>query len=560
MSADSRHGSPAELIRRTHAAAGSAARLVETRHGRPAAVGDLFLLPQDGGSPLEWAVLVSHPHRPGLLLVVPADTHPLVGSSDLAVPAGSPSGPLSLRCGFGVWLDDSFLRPELRSGALDQEDVDRARRLHRFGEICAFGAAGVEPEMGDPELEDWFDVLARAQAMLLSALRSLPRARAPHLLRYFPLPLSAEAYLAQSRAEAAGLQEELLQSPPDRRRRLARDAPRFHSWGLCELLCEESRRTAAGDALRAIELAELAILISSLLGEVGPVEIAWLGELRAYSWAHLGNARRVLGELRQADEAFRRAGLFWESGGADALGYGARILGFLASLRRDQRRLPEALALLDRALAAPSGRELSGLILVNQAWVCEELGDVERAIALLREAASLLDPRRDPRPFYCLHHNLLLLLANTGRAGEARELLPKVSLLCRELGSDLDRLRLRWVEGKIAAAAGETREAVRLLETVGRQLLSRGMAYDAALASLDLAVVHAEAGHGEEVRAIARDILPIFQAQEVHREALAAITLLIRATEMDAGSGVLLRQIADDLRRAGHGKDSLPKT
>jgi len=231
----------------------------------------------------------------------------------------------------------------------------------------------------------------------------------------------------------------------------------------------------------------------------------------------------------------------------------------MASLRRDQRRLPEALALLDRALAAPSGRELSGLILVNQAWVCEELGDVERAIALLREAASLIDPASDPRPFYCLHHNLLLLLANTGRISEARELLPKVWLLCRELGSDLDQLRLCWVEGKIAAGSGETAEAMRLLDTVRRQLLSRDMAYDAALASLDLAVVHAEAGHGEEVRAISREILPVFQAQEVYREELAAITLLVRAAEMDTGSAVLLRQIADDLRRIGHGKDSLLK-
>jgi tetratricopeptide (TPR) repeat protein len=557
MSGNRRHDSSAELIRRAYAAAKSAARIVETRNGRPADVGDLFLLPQAGDSPLEWAIVAKHPHRPGLFLIVPADTNPLVGSTDLAVPADCPSGPLSLRCGVGVWMDESFLQPELRSGALERKDIDRARNLHRLSELCAFGAASLEEELGcDSELEDWvIDVLAPARATLVAALRSSPRAHAINSPRYFPLPLGADAHLAQSRAEASSLLEELLQCPRGRQRSLVQDTSRFHSWGLCELLCEESRQAATSDALRAVEVAELAVLVGSFLEATWSIEIIWLGELLAFAWAHLGNARRVLGELRSADEAFRRAGLYWERGGDDVLGYGARILGFLASLRRGQRRLPEALALLDRALAMPSGRELSGLLLENKALVYDELGDVERAIALLREAASLIDPTSEPRLLYCLHHILLGLLAKAGRIAEARELLPKVSLLCRELGSDLDQLRLHWIEGKVAAGSGENAEAIRVFETVGRQLLSRGMAYDAALASLDLAVIHAEAGHSEEVKAIAREILPIFQAQEVSREVLAAITLLLRATEMDAGSAILLRLIADDLRRIGHSED-----
>src|SRR4051794_17249913 len=103
MSGTRRHSPSAELVRRSRAAAEAAARLVRTRQDRPADAGDLFVLPQAGDAPLEWAVLARHAQRPALVLVVPADTQPLAGSADLALPAGCPSGPLSLRCALGVW-------------------------------------------------------------------------------------------------------------------------------------------------------------------------------------------------------------------------------------------------------------------------------------------------------------------------------------------------------------------------------------------------------------------------------------------------------------------------
>ena len=74
--------------------------------------------------------------------------------------------------------------------------------------------------------------------------------------------------------------------------------------------------------------------------------------------------------------------------------------------------------------------------------------------------------------------------------------------------------------GRIAAAAGDEEAAIRFLSEACREFAERGIWYDAALVSLELAAVHAEAGRTAEVKLLARHLVPIFRAQDVHREAL----------------------------------------
>jgi hypothetical protein len=74
-----------------------------------------------------------------------------------------------------------------------------------------------------------------------------------------------------------------------------------------------SREATPSDANRAMERAELAVLVAERLRPGEPAEEEWLLGLRALAFAHLGNARRVLGELRGAEEAFARAAELWEN-------------------------------------------------------------------------------------------------------------------------------------------------------------------------------------------------------------------------------------------------------
>ncbi len=309
--------------------------------------------------------------------------------------------------------------------------------------------------------------------------------------RFGPVDLA----LARSRFGAPRLWQALARHPHERRLALARATRRFASWGLCELICRESRTAAADDPARAADLAELAVLVADSIEDGSPYEPGWVYQLRALAWAHLGNARRVWGNLRNADEAFSMSDSWWGAGeeaAGDALGYGSILLTFKANLRSDQRRFPEALSLLDRAFDAclegdPEHRDphQAGRILVKKAYVLNDMNEPERAILALREAEGLVDPDRDRRLLLCIRHNLADNLATAGRFEEAWALLPDVEALCRETGSRLDKVRLRWVEGRITAGLGNRAEARRLFTKARRDLLDRDLAFDAALLSLE---------------------------------------------------------------------------
>ena len=76
------------------------------------------------------------------------------------------------------------------------------------------------------------------------------------------------------------------------------------------------------------------------------------------------------------------------------------------------------------------------------------------------------------------------------------------------------------------------------------------MAYDAALVSLELAVLLIENGQTAEVRELAEGIAEIFRARDVHRETLAALAVFQAAVAIDAATADLVRDLAAYLTRA----------
>jgi len=365
-----------------------------------------------------------------------------------------------------------------------------------------------------------------------------------------------------SRAEAGLLWAELERFCFEDQHCLIRSSPCYMSWGLCELLCRESRKIAASDARRAVEFGELAVLVSDLIKTEGPSETPLLFQLRGYAWAHVGNARRVLGDLRNADEAFAISEPWWEAGVqtvGDVLGYGPVLLDLEASLRIAQRRFPEALALLDRAstLCATERRDLhwSGRLLVTKALAMGEMGEPESAIEMLAEAASLLDAERDPRLILCVQHNLVWNFTTVGRYEEAEAMLPELWALSRELGNPLDLLRLRWAQGRIEAGLGRTDPAILTFCELQQQFAERGMAFDAALVSLELAALYAEADRISEVKELAREMVAIFQAHDVSREALAALLLFERVAARRRATAKLAREVAAFLEKSRYSPD-----
>jgi hypothetical protein len=144
------------------------------RRGLPAGPGDLFVLPATADLPVEWAILEGG--AGGKLLAVPADSGPPAGTADVEVPADAPSGPLSLRCRFGVWLDGGLFQSDLRSGVLAPETVAEALRRVRQIESGTLDRSPLAEEVDvDPEYLDWIqDVPRRARELVGTARPSAP--------------------------------------------------------------------------------------------------------------------------------------------------------------------------------------------------------------------------------------------------------------------------------------------------------------------------------------------------------------------------------------------------
>jgi hypothetical protein len=84
------------------------------------------------------------------------------------------------------------------------------------------------------------------------------------------------------------------------------------------------------------------------------------------------------------------------------------------------------------------------------------------------------------------------------------------------------------VEGKIAAGFGHLARAEEAFLAVRQGFLEEGNGYDTSMVSLDLALVYAKQGRAGELKQL-EEMYSVFESQEIHREALAALLLFQQA-------------------------------
>jgi tetratricopeptide (TPR) repeat protein len=332
---------------------------------------------------------------------------------------------------------------------------------------------------------------------------------------------------------------------------LVREDETFHTWAFCQVLLGESLEIGFQDPQRAINLAELAVIVSQQLGDA--YDPYWVLDLRAKAYAYLGNAQRILGELRSAETAFREAeSLLARSMTGNPL-IEAEVLHLKASLFCAQRRPEEGLALVDRALAIyrESGdTNGAGTVLLKKAKIVEEAGDLEDAIGLLKQLVTETGANQEVRLLLYARYNLMLCLTAAGRYLEAKDLLPQIKDSFTREARPLDLLRLRWTEGKIALGLGRTEKAEEAFRAVQQEFLNRSMGYDAALVSLDLAVLLSQERRTSELKQLAAELMRVFESRDVHREAVAALIMFQKACEEERLTAQLAGRIATLLKEA----------
>lgn len=353
---------------------------------------------------------------------------------------------------------------------------------------------------------------------------------------------------AAERAEAERLWALLAPHKPGRRRLMARAKP-FRTWAAIERLCIESLKEAPRDPEAARSLAELAVEVARRLTPLP----RFSDRLEGYAQAHLGNAFRVADDYDSADRAFALVAQLWiepARGEACPLDV-AQVPSLEASLRRDQRFFPLALARLDRAFALAADDPTRGRILLKRGFVLEQAGESVEAVAALRAAVQFGSPSQDPRFHFGVHFNLAVNLLHLERPAEAEPLVGEVRAMAIEQRNDLDLLRVDWLSGRLAAAQGHREEALAAIDDAARRFAERGLGYNAALAVLDLSALLLEEGNARETARRVAEVHPAFQVRNIQREELASLVLFLRAVEAEAATAALARAAAEAWRLFG---------
>jgi transcriptional regulator with XRE-family HTH domain len=337
-------------------------------------------------------------------------------------------------------------------------------------------------------------------------------------------------------------------SSEERRVRLRWSHRAARSWALAVTISHASERAAADRADDAVELAQLALEIA----EQVPWEASRRERLIAYCRAYLANALRVANGLVAAGEMMAQAKEFWRHGtDPEGLLEEWRLLDLEASLCRAQQRFAEALDHLAQAeKLAGADREVRGRLLLKKQNILQQAHDNNEALAVLLEAAPLLEGTSDPRLLFTLRYNTAANLSLLGRHGEAQALLPGVRELARGLGNGLDLVRVDWLAAHVAAGLGKPDEAEAGLEEVRRYFESHKLPCEQALAGLDLALILREQGRWPEIQRLAAEMVEAFQAQNIHRETIAAVILFQEAAAKEAVSVELVRRLQDYLKQA----------
>ncbi|HEV7667219.1 MAG TPA: hypothetical protein VGS22_01765 [Thermoanaerobaculia bacterium] len=354
---------------------------------------------------------------------------------------------------------------------------------------------------------------------------------------------------AEDRAAVPGLWARLETiEEKDRERAVAEDSS-FHHWALAEQLAQQSAKGAPRDPKTALALATLALEIAELL----PGTSGWRSRNRGFALAHLANARKVGSDLPAAERDFVQARRLFAGGAKDDPGLldESRLLDLEASLHSAQRKERLTLSLLDQARALARTPHAVGRVLLKRAVALEQFGRQAEAIPVLREAMPLLDEEAEPRSVCVALFNLAVDLLDLGRLAEAAELLPDVRARAERIGFPHDLLRLRWLEARFEIARGRAAEGIAALDAVRAEFVAEKLSYDAALAALELATLHLDrgaAGSAEKARALAEDVFPVFQAQGVRREGLAAVRLFVEAAKREAATAEQARQALAALR------------
>lgn len=310
---------------------------------------------------------------------------------------------------------------------------------------------------------------------------------------------------------------------------------------LIERLLEWSTGRRYQDPAGMVRLCQLALCLAQ---QLRPQRYGkkLLAELHVRAWTELSNAYRVADELDAADAALGRAATLLPRTSRSARLI-ARLAEVAASLISDRQQFSEAVEFLTPAINCYQGigdAHRMGRALISKGIFTGYDDQPEQGIAWIMTGLKYVDHAQAPALVLWAVHSVLCNLVEMGAYRETRELLAATRELFDRDTSFLNRLRLRWLEGRIALGLDELDAAAEHFDNVRQGFKLVDKSFDAALASLDLAMVYARQGRPRDIMALTGEMIATFRALGIAREAIASLVVLRKACDQPAASAELL--------------------
>jgi hypothetical protein len=283
------------------------------------------------------------------------------------------------------------------------------------------------------------------------------------------------------------------------------------------------------------QMVDLALLATIAAGQLSPRRYGArrVAGAQCRAWIELANAYRVADKLDESEVALDHASDLFAEGEGDEL-LEARLHDVRASLLADRRRFDEACAALDvvieihERLGHP---HLTGRALISKGVFAGYAGRPEEGILHLREGLARIDPQTDLVLVYAGLHNQAFLLLEMGRFREARALLWENRQGSADSGGRINLLKLRALEARADTELGDLDRAEEGFREVRQGFAELDLPYKAALASLELALVHHRRGDLESACARVVEAAEAFAALRLPQPALAAVLVARQALE-----------------------------
>jgi tetratricopeptide (TPR) repeat protein len=283
-----------------------------------------------------------------------------------------------------------------------------------------------------------------------------------------------------------------------------------------------------------------------------------VSDLWARTAAYLGNAARYFDNIQEAEKRFAFARALITNGGVTDPAVTGEIDSCEAMLYMERRLFRRAETLLIRSvcqyfLAGEMTESAHPLITLGLVYFHQ--GKLHNAIETTQLAAERVHPRQHQRLYISARFNLALFLWEARDHQAALKILETDRPIFDKLKDTYTQLRITWLHGRIAADQGRRGEAEKAYLEAREGFLRDRIAYDAALVSMDLAILYGRHARWSEVRRLAEEMHTIFESQAVHREATAAILLFQEAAKEERLTVRLLEEIAFSLQRAQWGPE-----